>query len=352
MNKEVLHKYVLGTCTPGEEEMVEHWLNESSQNKKIMDELTRIWKVTPGKRIEVDTYKAWDAFSEQFFLDKDSKTHRVSTGNAPNAGKDLQGSRHQKLQKPNFVAYAIAAAAVVLLTFMFYYFTGFSTPNVQPELVKQEITTEKGQRTTVRLSDGTRIHLNAESRLSVAGDYNRNKNRVVYLEGEAFFEVASDKQRSFEVHTTRSVTRVLGTRFNVTAYPEEEQVQVVVSEGKVTLGSGEKAQSPEVQLTRNQKGTIFSGGEITASKVSDLGIYLDWSRGRLTFRDTPVKEIEQRLERWFDIEVTIAEGVTSQNRLLTGSFKDVPLSSVLNSIALSLDIDYRREGRTVIFEDR
>ncbi len=350
MNKEVLHKYVFGNCTPGEEEMVEDWLGESPQNKKIMEELTRIWEVPPGKRIEVDTYKAWDAFSEQFFLDKDSKTNRVSTGNAPNAGKDLQRPRQQRLRKPNFVGYAIAAAAVVLLTVIFYHFLGSPPQDVSQELVKQEITTEKGQRTTVRLSDGTRIHLNAESRLSVAADYNRDKNRVVYLEGEAFFEVASDKQRSFEVHTTQSVTRVLGTKFNVNAYSEEEKVQVVVSEGKVTLGSGENAESPEVQLIRNQKGTIFSDGEVTASKVSDLGIYLDWSRGRLTFRDSPVKEVEQRLERWFNIEVTIAEGITSQNRLLTGSFKDVPLSNVLHSIALSLDMDYRREGRSVIFE--
>lgn len=350
MNKDLIHKYVFGTCDSKEEEMVEYWLNESPQNKKIMEELTRIWEVAPGKRVEVDTYKAWDAFSEQFFSHEDPK--KVNKVGSPSQSKGLQGPRHQRLRTPRVVIYSITAAAVVLLAFIFYHFVGFSTPDVPPELVKQEITTEKGQRTIVRLSDGTRIHLNAESRLSVATDYNASKNRTVYLEGEAFFEVASDKKRPFEVHTTRSVTRVLGTRFNVNAYPEEEEVQVVVSEGKVMVGSGEKGKSPEVQLIRNQKGTIFPGGEITASKVSDLGIYLDWSRGRLTFRDTPVKEMGQRLERWFDIEVTIAEGVASQNRLLTGSFKDVPLSNVLNSIALSLDMDYRREGRTIIFEDR
>ncbi|MFP3386360.1 FecR domain-containing protein, partial [Tritonibacter sp. SIMBA_163] len=88
-----------------------------------------------------------------------------------------------------------------------------------------------------------------------------------------------------------------------------------------------------------------------ASKVTDLGIYLDWSRGRLTFRDSPVNEVEQRLERWFNLDITIAEDITRQNRLLTGSFKDVPLSNVLHSIALSLDMEYRREGRTVIFEN-
>src|SRR5699024_803405 len=135
-------------------------------------------------------------------------------------------------------------------------------------------------------------------------------------------------------------------------YPDQEDVQVVVSEGKVILGSGRQAQSPKVQITRYQRGTISPSGDITATRVSNLGVYLDWSRGRLTFRNSTMQEIERRLERWFDIEVTMEEGITNQTRLLTGSFKDVPLSSVLHSIALSLDIKYKRKGRSVIFEDR
>src|SRR5690625_3836990 len=142
-----------------------------------MIEFKQILEVSPGKRIEVDTYKAWDTFSEQFFLDKDSQSNKVSKRGSPNKGKSLQELRHQRLRNSRVVGYAIAASAVVLLAFLFYYVTGFTTQDVSPELVKQEITTEKGQRTIVRLSDGTRIHLNAESRLSVAADYNRDKNR-------------------------------------------------------------------------------------------------------------------------------------------------------------------------------
>lgn len=351
MNNDLLLKYVSGRCTSREEERVKHWLNESSQNRKTMQEFKQILEVPPGKRIEVDTYKAWDIFSENHFSYQDTKINRISNGSSPNKRSGLRGLRHQRLQRTRVAVYTTVTAAVVLLAFLFYYVVGSTTQDVPPELVNQEITTEKGERTTVRLSDGTRIYLNAESRLTVSADYNRDKNRTVYLEGEAFFEVAPDKQRLFEVKTSNSITRVLGTKFNVNAYSEEEEVQVVVAEGKVAFGSAEKGGSPEVQLTRNQKGTVFTGGEIMASKVSDLDVYLDWSRGRLTFQDASVKEMSKRLERWFDIEVPIAEDVSSETRLLTGSFKDVPLSNVLHSIALSLDMDYRREGRTVIFED-
>lgn len=351
MDKEVLHKYVVGRCTIKEEEMVEQWIKESPDNKKMMEEFRHILEVSPGKRIEVNTYKAWNAFSEQYFPYEASP--KVNQLGARSQNKSaFQGSRYQRTRNPRVLVYGLVAAAVIMLTLLFYYGSGFYTTDVQPKLVNQEITTEKGQRTTIRLSDGTRIHLNAESRLIVDGDFNSAKKRIVHLEGEALFEVASDKQRPFEVQTDRSVTRVLGTKFNVTAYPEEEEVQVVVSEGKVMLGSSGTAQSPEVKLIRKQKGMVDSRGEVIASKISDLDIYLDWSRGRLTFRDASVQEMARRLERWFNIKVIIDEGVSTQNRSLTGSFKDVPLSSVLHSIALSLDMDYRQEGRTIIFEDQ
>src|SRR5699024_7923477 len=147
-------------------------------------------------------------------------------GQSPNEGKNIQQPKPQRIRRSAVVAYGVAATAVVLLAALLYYVAGFSTPDA-PEMVSQKIITEKGQQTTVQLSDGTRIHLNVESRLSVAAGFNSDNKRIVHLEGEAFFEVAPDRQRPFEVHTAGSVTQVLGTKFNVSAYPDQEDVQVV-----------------------------------------------------------------------------------------------------------------------------
>ncbi|MDR8393609.1 FecR domain-containing protein [Aliifodinibius sp. S!AR15-10] len=345
MKTDLLHKYLSGTCSEEEKKEVERWLDESPENQEKMSEIKQIWDISPGKKVKVNSYKAWDEFSERH-LGRSETSSKQASGQ-PTLKKAFK-HHPEKKKSAKTVAFSLAAAAVLLIAFLFYSSNPFPVEKPEPALVSQEITTEKGQRTTVRLSDGTRIHLNAESQLTVPQDYMQN-DRVVQLNGEAFFEVQSNKERPFVVHTEKSVTRVLGTRFNVTAYPDQEEVQVVVAEGKVALGSDQDLQALEVQLTKNQKGTITSNGEIIASNVSDMGMYLDWSQGRLTFRDAPLEEVEKRLERWFDIEVSVEKSISNHSRLLTGSFEDVPLSSVLNSIALSLDINYKKAGQKITF---
>ncbi|MFH5833843.1 FecR family protein [Halalkalibaculum sp. DA3122] len=348
MNKELLQKYISNRCSVREEELVKEWLNASSENKKIMKEMEQIWRVSPGKNIDVDSGKAWDAFRREHILDRESA---VSDNGVPGTG---QVNRHYLREnragrRSRVLAYVGTVAAVLLVALLFYNSGPFPPELPQQELVSQEITTEKGQRTMVRLSDGTRIHLNAESKLTVPHDYMKNE-RVVRLHGEAFFEVVSDQNRPFVVFTANSVTHVLGTKFNITAYSGDEEVQVVVAEGKVALGSDDDLRAPEVQLTRNQKGMINKNGEILASNIPDVSMYTDWSRGILTFRDAPLGEVEKKLERWYDVEVLFDEGISDEKRQLTGTFKDVSMSSVLNSIALSLELHYTQDGRTITFK--
>jgi transmembrane sensor len=234
-----------------------------------------------------------------------------------------------------------------LITFLFSNHISLMSGVYEPELSMQEITTNKGQRTSVKLSDGTRVHLNAESKLIVPESY-MNNNRIVTLEGEAYFEVEPHTNRTFFVHANHSVTQVLGTKFNVRAYPDEDNVEVVVAEGKVSLNSDENMLAPEVQLTRNQRGTFSRNGEVVASTITDAERYLDWTKGKLTFHDAPVGEVKSRLERWYDIEVILKDDFPVNERLLTGTFENVPLSVVLSSIALSLDLQYKQDGNTVI----
>ncbi|MDX1639363.1 MAG: FecR domain-containing protein [Balneolaceae bacterium] len=348
MDNELLQRYLSGLCNETEIKQVEGWLEESTEHRKMMNEYQKIWNVSPGKRIEVDSHEAWDSFSnryigtpeQQLHSDPQNKVFQVNS-------KHVAGSR--KKSAARLTIYSIAAAAVLVIAFLFYSNNVTPDTSVQPKLVSQEITTDKGQRTTVRLSDGTRIHLNAESKLSVPQDYMADR-REVHLQGEAYFEVITNKQKPFFVHTGESVTRVLGTKFNVTAYPADENVQVVVAEGKVALGAGKDDEAPEVQLTTKQKGTISKNGKILASKISRLDIYLDWSKGNLTFHDAPMDEVKNKLERWYDINVVIDDRVLVTGRRLTGSFQDVSMKSVLNSIALSLELSYTQDGRTITFK--
>lgn len=351
MNKEILHKYISGHCTSEEEELVEKWLNESPENSKIMEQMKLIWGVSPGKRIEVDSHAAWKSFKSNS-IDKESQFRQPEHDSTSKRKKTSLSTRNYTKRRGWFsnrvMALTAAIAAVFLVTILFYSNNRIATETTQLELVNQEIITEKGQRTNVRLSDGTRIYVNAESKLTVPQNY-MEEQRIVYLEGEAFFEVVPNSDKPFIVQAGHSVTRVLGTKFNVTAYPEEQKVQVVVAEGKVALSSDDQTQVPEVQLTRNQMGTISSNGEMTASKTSDVSIYTDWYKGRLTFHDTPLDEVEKRLERWYNVDIKLDEGISIQNQLLHGTFEDASLTSVLNSITLSLDIQYQRNNKEIHF---
>ncbi|MDY6867398.1 MAG: DUF4974 domain-containing protein [Chloroflexota bacterium] len=352
MNKEVLHKYISGNCTSEEEELVEEWLNESLENTKIMEQMKLIWGVSPGKSIEVDSHAAWKSFKSDS-IDKEARFQEPkhdSTSNHEEIGLPIRNySKQRGWYTYRVMTLTAAIAAVFLVTILFNNSRRISDENTKLELVHQEIITKKGQQTTVGLSDGTRIYVNAESKLSVPQNY-MDEQRIVYLEGEAFFEVTSDETKPFIVQAGHSVTRVLGTKFNVTAYPEEQKVQVVVAEGKVALRSSvDQALVPEVQLKRNQLGAISINGEIIASKISDASIYTDWFRGKLTFQDTPLDEVAKRLERWYDVEIKIDNDISTSERLLHGTFEDASLTSVLNSIALSLDIQYKRNNKEIHF---
>lgn len=327
---------------------VERWLQDSPQNQEKLNNMKQIWNVSPGKRIHVDPEDAWELFRTRVLDTPQRNANKVvSKRNRGSAYQSYEGRRRNKAVR--ILAYSTAVAAVLMIAFLFSYPTVQEPVPATFELSMQEITTEKGQRTTVRLSDGTRVQLNGDSKLMIPGNFTEN-NRIVTLEGEAFFEVIHRSDSQFFVQANNSITEVLGTKFNVRAYPDEDSVEVVVAEGRVSMSASDELHAPEVQLTQNQRGTLSKSGEVVASAISDLELYVGWTMGKLTFKDAPIEEVKVKLERWFDIEVILGEGFSTEDKLLTGTFEDAPLAVVLASISLSLDINYQKgEEKVVVF---
>lgn len=349
METKLLHKYLSGESTEEEKAEVEQWLQESPHNQEKMNDMKQIWDIPPGKRIAVDPEDAWELFRNRV-LEKPKRSH-INTGRSTgrrDVHRTYQNKDRQQDNSVRLMAYFAATAAVILVAFLFTYNSAQDSVVPEFELSMQEITTEKGQRTTVRLSDGTRVQLNGDSKLMIPENF-KESHRIVTLEGEAYFEVVPGQSNNFFVHANNSVTRVLGTKFNVRAYPDDDSVEVVVAEGRVSMSSDENMHAPEVQLTQNQRGKLSGNGEVMAAPIEDASLYLGWTQGKLTFHNTPVQEIKTRLERWFDIEVVLVGDFSTNEKLLTGTFENVPLSLVLGSISLSLDLQYQQEGNVVIF---
>ncbi|HKK45698.1 MAG TPA: FecR domain-containing protein [Balneolaceae bacterium] len=339
MNWHLLQKYLSKECSPKERKKVEVWIKADEQNREFMKSLQKIWEVEPQDEIKVDAQAAWNSFR-----------HKLTIEDRQNRNKNqkLHNSIYFNRKFSWGKAAVVGAAAAILIAFLYVYVPHSSTHNQLADNGQEmeRITTQRGQRTVVRLSDGTKVHLNAASMIKIPSDYG-DSTRDVYLEGEAFFEVTHNPQKPFLVHTPNAYTKVLGTKFDVKAYPGDDPVQVVVKEGLVALNSSINPNTTHNKIARNHMGTLDRKGNMKISEVQ-IDSYLGWKDGRLIFKSTPLKNMVPQLERWYDININVADSSLYSQRM-TASFKDEPTSEVLKIIALSLNASYERKGRTVTF---
>lgn len=342
-----MHKYLSGECDTVERRLVEKWLKEDPENVQFLGSLKEIWKVKPKDVVEVDVREAWQTF----------ETQRLPVAEMGKNGDDEQSfpsqyqkvERHKNLRFPRTVLNVAAAAAIIFFTVIFYQQISQQNTEVADERIDQVIETDRGERTSVLLPDGSHIGLNAESKLIIPAGF-PEESREIYLEGEAYFDVQSDKEKPFIVNSEHTFTRVLGTKFGVRSYSDEGRTQAVVEEGEVMVGYKDTDEG-EVILQKNDLAKLSHNpsADIDVQKVDNLDEYIGWRNGDLIFANTPFDEVEKRLERWFDIELEI-EDSSLYAKDLTASFKDEPLTEVLNVVSLSLDGEYQRDGRLVTFK--
>ncbi len=212
-----------------------------------------------------------------------------------------------------------------------------------------EYATAAGQRLSVVLLDGTQLTLAPASRLRVAADYANGgaRSREVELEGEAYFAVAHDSAHPFAVRTRHVVARDVGTAFDVRAYPEEPAVRVVVMDGAVSLGNAIPGRGTRHLLSSGMLGDVDRGGVTHVTAGVDVERYRTWISGRLTFHDTPLRDVARALSRWYDLDVQIADSSLG-GRILTTTFGDEPIEEVLQVVAGTMDVRVQRMGRTVV----
>jgi hypothetical protein len=150
----------------------------------------------------------------------------------------------------------------------------------------------------VQLSDGTKVWVNSESSIGFKSRFD-GKQRIVELSGEAYFEVAKNPDQPFIVRTDNMDIRVLGTHFNVKAYPDEEYTYATLNEGKIRVNKGELNEilAPNQQLALNNSTNEFSKQEVDAS------IYSAWVKGKFVFKDEKLEDILIALSRWYDIKI-------------------------------------------------
>lgn len=209
------------------------------------------------------------------------------------------------------------------------------------EFVSQEITVPPGVRSRIILPDSTRVWLNSGSSIRYQTPFTDGV-RKVKLAGEAYFEVIHDPANPFRVVAGRGFLEVLGTTFNVKAYPEESEVEVALLEGKLSFSADEGiGKRSKVILNPGERAVSGEDRQITVSR-EPLEKYAAWRHGKLVFDETPMREVAQRLERWFGVKVIIADPRLNAYRFTT-TFDNQSLPQVLELLEISSPLSARYE---------
>lgn len=216
------------------------------------------------------------------------------------------------------------------------------------ELVYNELTVPYGKNFELVLSDGSHIYLNAGSKLRYPVQFPHGKPRNVFLDGEAFFDVARDSTRSFTVVTDMLNTQVYGTRFNVSSYKDENNTFTVLEEGSVGVyqPNSPKKEDP-VKIVPGQR-AVFENGSIKVETV-DIRKYTAWIDGELYFLNDRFELILKELERRFDVRIENRYPELAEVRF-TGTFSREPLDQILKLFQYQTPFDYDMKKKTITIQ--
>ncbi|MTI32557.1 FecR family protein [Xanthovirga aplysinae] len=335
---DLLTKYLLGEANAEECALVERWLEVSEENQKEFWHLKRIWlKSEPfdNKKTQFDVDKAWNKLHARIHSEKkDAKTYKLTPS--------LE-SKDRVLWKNWWKIASVLVLAVGLG--LIYKFTSNQNPTA-PTLVA--ISTQENILQDT-LPDGSIIRLNQYSELSYLSNFAKNDRKVV-LSGEAYFDVAHDGSKPFVIDAGDAEVRVLGTSFNVRAIPEEEEVSVVVENGKVRLSSQIK-KDQKTELIAGEKG-ILNQKKQKVEKTLELDPKeLFWHNRTLVFNRTELFQVIQTLNDLFDTEIS-TENKNILDCRLTATFKNEPIGEILNVIAATFELEVMVENEKITLSGR
>lgn len=337
MKLEILHKYFNGTASDDERREVLAWVDASPANKEE-------------------------------FLQREAD---FVFGNLPDS-EPSQAARAQIMhvvepkRKRLRILSAVASAAAIFVVGAFLWVlhdnnrlndqvASLTAQNEKliaiPELVQGESVlsykVNPGVKGTIVLPDGSEVILNSASTLRTPARF-KNGKRVVELEGEGYFKVESNPDWPMYVRTSRGVTvKVTGTEFNLSTYSDDAALKLTLVRGKVSL-LDEKS---ETEVVVREKEEVVVGAraqlEKPTRKTADMKLNTSWKDGYLVFDNTPIREVIKKMERWYGVDITVADARV-MNNTFTASFRSESLQQVLTLLDITCGIKSKIKSPTEV----
>lgn len=255
--------------------------------------------------------------------------------------------------------------AISLIAFVIWVTTTLVMPEPKPGLAhasSSEISTNNGSKTHIVLPDGTKVWLNAGSKLTYDKKFGE-KIREVELTGEAYFDVAHNAAKPFTIHTRAMDIKVLGTEFNVKSYPEDHTTETSLVRGsievtlkdkhakKIILKPNEKlliadeqampsTPTAEPQRSETINKPIISLSHLNYSSLDSTILETSWVQNRLVFEDESFKDLTVRMSRWYGVQFEFEDPSLEATRF-TGNFKDETVADALDAMKITARFNYR-----------
>lgn len=363
-NRKEIVRFITGECSVKERKRIEAWMKDNPKNKEVVEEFRQTWELSQNLMLKQNEDVAWQKLSQRI----SRPNHMVSVSELQQKS-DIAVDKKQDVYRSSgfskkvlYQSWLLRIAAVSLLalciSFVLYFYNSNLSKVAQTQSEMKEVVAERGERIHVTFSDGTSVVLNSSSVIRFPNNF-EGDSRNVELDGEAFFNVTRKADVPFIVHTKEAIVQVLGTKFNVNAYPGDEKVEVVVADGKVAVSSEPDKNSGSGETGRiGNNGVVLRKGEYTlvtkeggpsVPKKVALKHYLGWIDGELIFKATPLDIVIRRLELYYDQDFAVSDS-SLFNRRLTTSFDNESLSKVLEVLSAAMDLEYEQGDNLILLK--
>lgn len=314
INTEVLTDYLNKQCNDETNKKIEDWVKSEQKNKRYFEELQFYWnnKLEDSKQVEFDTEKALKSIQNK-----------------------LNTKKQFKLRK--LLRYA---AAVVLLIASSISLSIILSPNFNKVLIENQMLSEK----SVELPDGTKILLAQGSTLSYSKNFNE-KERLIELSGEAFFDVFKDETKPFIITTKQTKTKVLGTSFRISE--ENSYTNITVHSGIVEFMENLNSNN-KVELTKGDFARFFEKNKVLLSKNNQSGKE-EFRVKHLEYKNAKLESICKDFKELFNTDIKLGNDQIKELRITT-TFEDQSFENILQSISFSLDLDIERNKNNILLK--
>jgi ferric-dicitrate binding protein FerR (iron transport regulator) len=335
IDQKLLVLYLLEEISQQGRSKVEAWLDISEENRIFFDGFRKTWEET-GKidagMVAFDTNAAWEKMSGKIGKNEKSVKNEKSEKNVKKGKKGKEGK--EVGWKVGMVRIILAAAAVLVLGVMSVVLVKFLRNQEEPRIETLASYSVPLQDT---LNDGSNVILNADTKLIIPTKFAQTSRRVT-LRGEAFFEVAHDSLQPFIIDAGLGQVKVLGTSFQVKAYPDSD-LEVFVESGRVELSAYPAGQGDTVKivLKAGERGMIKRGTH-EISKPAEIGPdELFWANKKLIFQETKLSVVFDLLKKHYRAEIEVQDAAIL-NCLLSATFTDESIAEIMEVVAASFDL--------------